>query len=129
MDSVTTLHRYVAYTIPAGWGILTLWSLYAYLRNRDPGDWYWRLLGILQVILGIQVVVGITLFISGRRPDSNGPTWLHYTYGAIFPLLILVLAHRYARRYEGVAVIIFGVAAFLCFGLTFRALQTGLGID
>ncbi len=67
----------------------------------------------------------------GRQPDSNGPTWLHYVYGGLFPLALLVLGHRYARseRFKEIPWALFGIVAFVCFGLTFRALQTGLGID
>jgi hypothetical protein len=42
---------------------------------------------------------------------------------------VLVAAHRFARKQEGISWIVFGLAALVIFGLTFRALQTGLGID
>jgi hypothetical protein len=126
---IVDIHRYIAYSIPAGFLLLMLWSILVVLRNRDPGAWYWNLLGALQVIIGIQFIVGSTLFLSGHRPDSNGPQWLHYVYGAFFPGLVLVVAHHRARKNEGAPWLVFGIAAFLCFGLTFRALQTGLGID
>ncbi|HEX2239588.1 MAG TPA: hypothetical protein VHJ82_00375, partial [Actinomycetota bacterium] len=59
---------------------------------------------------------------------TPGPQWLHYAYGGLFPVVVLVLAHRWARRLEGLAWVAFGAAGFINFGLTFRALQTGLGI-
>lgn len=123
------LHRLIAYSVPAGFALLVLGALFTFVRNREPGSWYWNLLGVVQAILGVQVVVGVILFLAGGRPQSNGPSWLHYVYGALFPAGILVLAHRYARRHPGVEVIVFGVASLVVFGLTFRALQTGLGID
>jgi hypothetical protein len=83
----------------------------------------------MQGILGIQIFIGAILFIIGGRPNSNGPEWLHYVYGGLFPFGLLLLAHRYGRRTEGIAWIIFGVAGLVIFGLTFRALQTGLGTD
>ena len=127
MDSVVDLHRYVAYSVPTGFALLFLVSLFTYLFNRDPGEWYWRLLAILQVVLTIQVLVGVVLFVTGRRPPSISFAGAHYVYGSLFPLVVLVFAHRWARRHANVSVAIFGVAAFLCFGLTMRALQTGLG--
>lgn len=127
MSSVVDLHRYIAYTVPTGFAVLALASLGTYLLNRDPGEWYWHLLAILQVILGVQILVGITLFLTGHRAPSISFNGAHYVYGSIFPVIVLVLGHRYARRQTRVAVAIFGVAAFLCFGLTMRALQTGLG--
>jgi hypothetical protein len=126
---VVDLHRLVAYSVPALFALLTLGALYTYLRNREPGEWYWNLLAAVQVVLGIQVVVGAILFAMGGRPQSNGPNWLHYVYGGVFPIGVLYVAHRYARKHQGVVMVIFGLAAFVSFGLTFRALQTGLGID
>jgi multidrug transporter EmrE-like cation transporter len=127
MGSVADLHRFVAYSIPTGFALLALASLITYVFNRDPGQWYWRLLAVLQVVLGIQLVVGGILFLAGHRPPRISFPGAHYVYGSLFPLIVLVFAHRYARRHVRVAVAVFGVAAFLCFGLTMRALQTGLG--
>lgn len=129
MNLVETLHRFVGYSVPTGFALLALWAVYSLIRNEEPPAHYWNLLAALQVVIGIQVIVGGTLFLAGRRPASNGPSWLHYVYGAAFPALILTLAHLYARRAKAGPWLIFGIAALICFGLTFRALQTGLGID
>lgn len=126
---MNALHTYVAYAIPAGFGLLVVASIYTYLRDREPAGWYWNLLAVLQVVLGIQLLVGLYLFIAGGRPQSNGPSWLHYIYGAAFPLLVLAIAHTQARKRAGAEILFFGVAAFLCTFSTLRALQTGLGID
>ncbi|CAN5727964.1 hypothetical protein BH24ACT26_BH24ACT26_12000 [soil metagenome] len=126
---MTEVHGYIAYAVPAGWALLALWTLLSFLRNKPPGGGFWNLLAVLQAILGVQVVIGAILFLTGARPASNGPSWLHYVYGALFPVALLVAAHRYARKQEGVSWIVFGIASVVIFGLTFRALQTGLGID
>lgn len=126
MDSV---HRFVGYSIPAGFALLTLWALLSFIRNKAPSQWFWSLLAALQVVIGSQVVIGGLLYLGGSRPATNGPEWLHYVYGGLFPAIVLIFAHRFARKAEGIAWIVFGVAAFINFGLTFRALQTGLGID
>jgi hypothetical protein len=126
---VSSVHRYVAYAVPFGWALLALWSLISFLRNKPPGDRFWTLLGALQVILGLQILIGLVLLALGRVPASRGPVWLHYVYGGLFPVVVLVVAHRFARRQQGISWVVFGVAALVIFGLTFRALQTGLGID
>ena len=127
---MTDLHRYAAYVIVAAFALLALWTLLAFVRNKAPGDAFWNLLALVQIVIGLQAIVGAVLFATGVRPSSNGPQWLHYTYGALFPALVLVVAHRAARgRWESIPWAVFGVAAFVCFGLTFRALQSGLGLD
>lgn len=126
---MTAVHSYVGFAIPAGFAVLVLTSIFTYLANRDPGAWYWNLLAALQVVVGAQLLVGAILFVGGARPSSNAPSWLHYVYGAGFPVLVLAIAHYQARRRAGAEVLIFGVAAFLCTFSTLRALQTGFGID
>lgn len=126
---MTEIHRYVAYSIPTAFFVLALWALVSILRNKNPNDWFWNLLAAIQVVIAIQVIVGAILFMLGDRPDSNGPQWLHYVYGGLFPGALLVFGHRYAQseRFRSIPWAVFGVVAFVCFGLTFRALQTGLG--
>ena len=123
------IHRLVAYAIPAGWALLALWALASFVLNRAPHGAFWSLLAVLQVALAAQAVVGLVLLAMGRRPASVGPEWLHYAYGALFPLAVLVVAHRWARRHESLSWAFFGAAGVVIFGLTFRALQTGLGLD
>jgi hypothetical protein len=96
------------------------------VRNKAPGDRFWTLLAILQAVLGLQVVVGGVLYLLGHRATpSSGPEWLHYAYGGLFPVVVLVGAHRFSRRHESIAWLVFGLAALVIFGLTFRALGTG----
>lgn len=123
------IHSFVGYAVPAGFGVLVVLSIVVYLRNREPNALYWNVLAVLQVILGVQFVIGIALLVSGATPQSNGPSWLHYVYGIGFPGLVLGIAHVQARKRPGAEALIFGVAAFLCCFSTLRALQTGLGID
>jgi uncharacterized membrane protein YhaH (DUF805 family) len=95
--------------------------------KREPHDPFWTLLGIMQVIIAIQFVFGAILFLGARRPlGAGGPVWLHYVYGAFFPALVLGVAHIRARKVPAAPWLVFGFAALICFGLTFRALQTGL---
>ena len=126
MDAI---HGYIGYAIPAGFGLLVVLSIVVYLRNREPSSLYWNVLAALQVVIGIQFLIGAALFVSGAVPASNGPSWLHYVYGIAFPGLVLAIAHVQARKRPGAEALIFGIAAFLCCFSTLRALQTGLGID
>lgn len=121
-------HRYIGYLVPAGFLILFLWSLVLFFRSREPGDRYWKLLAVLQAILGLQAVAGGILFLAGYQPPPQSNVWLHYVYGGLFPIGVLVFAHIQARKREALTLVLFGSAAFVNFGLTSRALMTGLGI-
>lgn len=121
------LHKLVGFAIPAGFLVLAIWALVSFVRNKTPGGGFWSLLGALQVVVGIQFLVGGTLFLAGRRASIGDLAWLHYVYGALFPAALLVWAHGLAKgRFREVPFVPFGIAALLCFGLTVRALMTGL---
>ncbi len=107
---------------------MSLWGLASFFRNRDPGGGFWNLLAALQVVIGIQFIVGAVLFLSGARPPTD-PSWLHYIYGAFFPALVLGVAHRLAAtRFARFPWAVFAVAGLVNAAATFRALQTGLGV-
>ena len=129
MDQVENVHRFFGYGISGAFLLLALIAAYALIRNVEVPVLFWTLLAIAQVAVGLQFVVGAVLFGSGARPISNGPEFLHYVYGAFFPALVLGVAHWRARKVQVAPWLIFGVASFVCAFSTFRALQTGLGID
>ena len=125
---MSEFHKYFGWAVPIGFGLLFLWSLYSLIRNKQPHDRYWSLLGVMQVFVGIQVIVGAILFVMGLRPPTS-PVWLHYAYGGLFPAALLMFAHRLGNtKFETVPWIPFGGASFLICGLTVRALMTGLGM-
>ena len=125
---MSEFHKYFGYAIPAGFGILFLWAIYCLIRNKQPADRFWTLLGVMQVFIGLQVVVGAILFVMGLVPPTS-PVWLHYAYGGLFPAALLMLAHRLgSTRFESVPWIPFGAVSILICGLTVRALMTGLGV-
>jgi hypothetical protein len=119
------VHKYVGYVIVSAFGVMFLWGLISFILKREPNQWWWRLLGVLQAILIVQLVAGITLLALGHRRPL-----LHYAYGAVFPAIVLVGAHVIARGLdtEEDAWKVFAVASFFLFGLTLRALTTGLGL-
>ena len=121
---VTSIHVVVAFVIVSGWLALTLWGLVAYLTKREPNLWFWRILGVEQGALVLQLVLGLTLWLAHPLPS-----FLHPFYGALFPAIVLVVAHVLARGLddERERWKVFAVASFFVFGLTLRALVTGFG--
>jgi hypothetical protein len=122
---MASFHEFIGFLIVGGWAALMLWGLLAWITKREPNPWFWRLLGVLQGILVLQLVLGLILWLSNPIP-----AFLHPLYGAVFPAIVLVIAHVLARGMdlESDRWKIFAVAAFFIFGLTLRALMTGLGL-
>jgi hypothetical protein len=123
---VCEAHAYVGFVIVGGWFLLFLFGLGGFITRHEPNQWFWRLLAVLQALLGIQLVAGVILLAAGHRPD----TWRHYVYGVIGPAVVLVIAHVLGRGMDDEAATwkVFAWASFFIFGLTFMALATGLEI-
>jgi hypothetical protein len=121
---VSELHRYVGFLVVGIFSIGWVFGLVLWIAKREAGDWFWRWLVAAQVIAVLQAIAGVVLLLLGRRPT----TWLHLVYG-LGPLVILGIAHLLARdeNFRRRPWVPFAVASFICFGLSLRALTTGLG--
>ena len=119
------VHKYIGFLVVGVFSIGWIFGLVLWISKRDAGVWFWRWLVVAQVIAITQALLGIVLLALGKRP----PTWLHLVYG-FGPLVVLAIAHSLARdaAFERRPWAPFAVASFICFGLTLRALMTGLGI-
>lgn len=116
---MSLFHRSVGLTIAVSFGLLCVWGLSCWIRNKNPSQWFWRLLGLGQAGLALQVLFGMVLFVT-----SGGQHWLHYAYGA-FPIVVLIFAHRSSKRLEGLEWAAFAFASLFIFGLQMRGLMTG----
>jgi FtsH-binding integral membrane protein len=121
-----TVHKAIGFGVVGLAAILPLWGLVALIVKREPNRWFWRVLAILQVVLVLQLIAGVTLLATGHHL----PSLLHLLYGSVFPAIVLVIAHVIGRGLDNEedAWKVFAIAGFVLFGLTLRALTTGLGM-
>jgi hypothetical protein len=126
------VHEAIGFLVVGVFTVAWIWGGAAFVLKRDPGAPFWAWITVVQVVAGVQAVAGIVLLLLGYRPE----TWLHYVYG-FGPLVILGVAHVMSREVtRGQAgggrwtepPALFTAATFICFGLSLRALMTGLGI-
>jgi hypothetical protein len=122
---VSELHRFLGYLVVGVFAIGWIFGLVLWISRRQAGDWFWRWLVAAQVIAIAQALVGVVLLVLGREVG----TWLHYVYG-FGPIVIFAIGHLLAREepFRERPWIPFALASFICFGLSLRALMTGLGI-
>jgi hypothetical protein len=137
---VSDLHGYVGFAVVGVFAVGWLWGLGAWIARRGPGARYWVWLTVAQVVAGLQAVYGIVLLLFGRRIAAGGTLGglLHYIYG-LLPILLFVVAHVIARAGNASLLgfseerriapwVPFAWASFISFGLTLRALMTGLEV-
>ena len=65
--------------------VVAAWGAVAWLRG-EPSIWFWYLLRVAQVVVVVQVAVGLWLLISGNRPEQE----LHYLYGVAILAVTMV---------------------------------------
>lgn len=135
---MSALHRVIGFAVVAVFALGWIWGLGARIARREPGEAYWTWLTSAQVVAGLQALLGTFLLLFGRRLEAGGALagMLHYVYGYL-PLLLFVFAHVVARAGDARAIgldrpvrpwVPFAWASFISFGLTLRALMTGLGL-
>ncbi|MBW3606556.1 MAG: hypothetical protein KY460_16945 [Actinobacteria bacterium] len=123
-------HTWLGLVLVSIWAVVSGWSFALRLLGYDETPTFWRVVSVAQVLLVIQLVIGLILLVLGGRP-GDGSLFIfifHPLYGIVFPLLTLFYAHKWSRegRYDPHAA--FGVAALVVFGLTARAFMVGAGI-
>ena len=123
---MSELHRYVGYLVVGTFAIGWLFGIALWVMRRQAGDRFWRWLVAAQVLAVAQALGGIVLLVMGRRVTE----WLHLVYG-FGPIAILAIGHLLAREepLRSRPWIPFALASFICFGLSLRALMTGLGLS
>lgn len=137
---MSQVHWVVGFAVVGVFAVGWVWGLGAAILRRGPGDRYWTWLTVAQITAGLQAILGIVLVLSGARvaTGTSIQNALHYVYG-LLPLVLFVFAHIVARAGNAsliglsaerriAAWVPFAWAAFICFGLTLRALMTGLGV-
>lgn len=129
-DCVIALHGYViGFTIIGSWLVIMLISL-GLRAFKGDGDapWFWRIVSIAQVLLGVQLLLGIYLFVRGGLPGAGRGTTtfehvFHPLYGFVFPMVVLFYAHKFAREGRANPYTAFATAGLVIFGLTARGWQ------
>jgi hypothetical protein len=79
----------------------------------------------------VQLVAGLVLLALGRRPGAPGAErpydlLMHFLYGFGFPLLVLLVSHKWARDGRYHPYTIFAVASLIIAGLTARGWMVGI---
>lgn len=123
-------HTWLGIAIVAAWAIVSVWAFILRLLSREDTPLFWRMVSLAQMLLLLQVLIGLVLMLMGRRPgDASLFAYaFHLLYGIVFPIIVLLLAHKWAREGRRNPHTIFGVAGLVLFGLTARAFMVGLGI-
>ena len=120
------IHRYVGYVVVGIFAIGWLFGLVLWISRREAGSWFWRWLVVAQIVAIVQALgrSRSSWFPVERRPlGCTTSTGSDRSCSSRSPISSPARTRSVARPW-----IPFALASFICFGLSLRALTTGLGI-
>lgn len=126
---LTALHGYlIGIASIAGWAAIALWSLVLRLVRAEETPVFWRVVSVAQILLVVELVVGLVLLAMGRVPGGGGAftVTFHMLYGAGFPLVVLVFGHKWAREARYDPHTVFAVVGLVIFALLLRGFLVGI---
>ncbi|HEY8417475.1 MAG TPA: hypothetical protein VIK93_05520, partial [Limnochordales bacterium] len=92
MATVLQLKDLFTVWLAAGNALAAVWALILYFLKRSPNRLFWQATVFLQVLMLVQVALGVTLIVGGLFPNSG-----HLLYGVLNGLLALVRVGWYTR--------------------------------
>jgi hypothetical protein len=118
---MTFVHGRLANTALLFIGIMALWGFWRFFRRQGPDASYFGALVVGEILILIQVILGVILWASSLRPGQG----IHILYGVISALAIPgVYLFTKGREDRRDMLAYAAVLAFLV-GILLRAAQTG----
>jgi len=138
MNAIARAHGYlIGFAVVGSWAVVMFWALALRFTRYDETPTFWRAVSVAQVLLALQLLVGLVLMGwwllgDGPAPGANaGGGWFngtfHLLYGIAFPFVVLVVGHRLATQGRYHPHSVFAVVGLVIFGLTARAFAVGAG--
>ena len=117
-----TIHAGLANTVSLFMFILSVWSLYYYIRNKLLDGSFFGIVAVGEILLIFQAALGFILVLGGSQAQRP---FLHYLYG-IFSLLVLPAVYYYTNGDEQRrAALIWCFTGTFLFGLSLRLIGMG----
>lgn len=125
------MHLLLGVVIVASWLVVCLWALVLRLRPAEA-PLFWRTVSVAQILLVLQLALGVALFLMGRVPGRGAQEGGAYTnafhtlYGFGFPALVLFFSHKWAREGRRDPFAVFAVAGLVLMALAMRGFMVGI---
>lgn len=121
MEFVSEAHALLSQTVMLFFLLIGGWGLFEYIRGGELGGNIGGAFVIGQVVVTVQVLLGVVLVIGGTYAVDA----VHYLYG-ITAIISLPFAWSYMRsRHPRQGLMIYSLVALWIFGLAVRGIITG----
>lgn len=120
MEIIAQLHATLAQTVMYFFFAIGMWGLFEYVRGGELGGSIGGAFVIGQVLVAVQVILGIIILAGDYRVQS-----VHFLYG-ISAIISLPFAWSYMRaRHPRQALMVYSLVALFVCGLAIRGIVTG----
>lgn len=120
MEIIAQLHATLAQTVMYFFFAIGMWGLFEYVRGGELGGSIGGAFVIGQVLVAVQVILGIIILAGDYRVQS-----VHFLYG-ISAIISLPFAWSYMRaRHPRQALMVYSLVALFICGLAIRGIVTG----
>lgn len=121
MTAVTEVHRVLSNTLWMFYLLIGLWGIFRALRRQPVDGSYFGAIAVIQIVILVQIALGIVLYLGGARP---GRPLIHYLYAA-FGAVFLPGLFAYLRGDDSnSAQWIYALASLFMFGVIWRIIST-----
>lgn len=118
--SLAFIHQRVAFSLLLFALIAGVWGIVRYAMRRGVDGNYWSILAAAELLVLIQVVLGVGLWLRGLRPGEG----IHLMYGAIAALVLPAFYGVSHGEDDRKAALTYGFLCLLLAGITIRAIST-----
>jgi hypothetical protein len=119
---LTQVHGIVANAFSIFALVVTLLAAFQLIRRQPLGGNFWGAVMIGEGLVIVQAILGIVLLIKGGQPGRG----IHFLYGAL-SVLAWPAAYAYSQgQNENRATLVWTLVGAFLFGLSMRAVATGL---
>ena len=101
--------------------ITAIWGLVIYFRKLPPSGGFRSTLVLTEGLFVMQGLVGIAMFLGGRRPHDG----LHWLYGILLVIVLPIAATYTSGRNPRREPLVYAIAGLFMAGLAIRAFTTG----
>jgi hypothetical protein len=115
------MHDRLSITVVLFMFAVGVWGVVSFIGGGSLGGSLSGAMAIGQVLITLQVLLGVALLIGDARPANT----MHYLYGVTI-VILLPFAYSYLQRRDPrQALLFFSLAALFIGGLAIRAITTG----
>ena len=120
--TLTNIHDRLSVSIVLYLFVMAVWGLYRAYRRQDIDSSVWGAIVIGEILILVQIALGIVLWLSSLRPDKG---WMHILY-ALVTALSLPAAYAFTHgRDTRREMLIYALVFLALIGLAGRAIATG----